>query len=139
MRSSASRTNLWRVSPISGVHAIFWTNDADGLRAFFRDVLEFPFVDAGGGWLVFALPPTEAAMHPSDETFPADEGGRAQIYLMSDDLHATVRELEAKGVQISRPIGEESFGLTCAIRLPDGQDMGLYQPHHATALGLAQG
>lgn len=125
------------VTTITGVHAIFWTNDAEALRTFFRDVLEFPCVDAGGGWLVFGLPPSEAAMHPSDRVFPPDEGGRAQIYLMSDDLEATVRELEAKGVEISRPIADEGFGMTCAIRLPDGQDMGIYQPRHPTALRFA--
>ena len=119
---------------ITGVHALIWTDDADALRAFFRDVLEFPAVDAGGGWLVFGLPPAELAMHPTDELHPADVGGRAQLYLMCDDVERTVRELEAKGVELSRPIADEGFGLTCAIRLPDGQDLGLYEPRHPTAL-----
>jgi catechol 2,3-dioxygenase-like lactoylglutathione lyase family enzyme len=122
---------------ITGVHAVMWTDDADALRAFFRDVLELPTVDAGGGWLVFGLPPAEVAMHPSDDLHPADEGGRAQLYLMSDDLEALVAELEAKGVQISRPITDEGYGLMCAIRLPDGQDLGMYQPRHPTALDRA--
>ena len=70
-------------------------------------------------------------------THPADVGGRAQLYLMCDDIRSTVRDLEAKGVQLSRDIADEGFGLTCAIRLPDGQDLGLYEPRHPTALSQA--
>lgn len=119
---------------ITGVHALIWTDDAEALRAFFRDVLEFPAVDAGGGWLVFAMPPSELAMHPSDPDHPADVGGRAQLYLMCDDIERTVEDLARKGVELSRPISDEGFGPTCAIRLPDGQDLGLYEPRHPTAL-----
>ena len=79
---------------ITGAHAIVYTRDADADRAFFRDVLGFDSVDAGGGWLIFKLPPAELAAHP-DET-----GGRHELYLMCDDVHATVAELEAKGVEI---------------------------------------
>jgi predicted enzyme related to lactoylglutathione lyase len=111
---------------ITGVHGIIFTKDADALRAFFRDVLEFPSVDAGGGWLIFALPPAELAAHP------ADESGRHEFYLMCDDAHATVEELKRKGVEISRPISDEGFGLMTAIELPGGGELGLYEPRHST-------
>jgi predicted enzyme related to lactoylglutathione lyase len=113
---------------ITGVHAVIFTADAERDRAFFRDVLEFPSVDAGGGWLIFALPPAELAAHP------AEEGGRHELYLMCDDVHATVAELEAKGVDVPRPISDEGFGLVTAIRLPGGGELGLYQPSHPSPL-----
>jgi catechol 2,3-dioxygenase-like lactoylglutathione lyase family enzyme len=111
---------------ITGAHAIVFTEDADALRAFFRDVLEFPSVDAGGGWLIFALPPAELAAHP------ADEGGRHELYLMCDDVEATVRELERKGVEFTGPIEDEGFGLVTSIRLPGSGQLGLYEPRHPT-------
>jgi predicted enzyme related to lactoylglutathione lyase len=111
---------------ITGVHAIVFTSDADGLRDFFRDVLEFPSVDAGQGWLIFALPPAELAAHP------ADESGRHELYLMCDDVRATVDELMRKGVECSRPISDEGFGLLTAITMPDGGELGLYEPRHPT-------
>jgi catechol 2,3-dioxygenase-like lactoylglutathione lyase family enzyme len=113
---------------ITGVHAIIFTTDAERDRAFFHDVLEFPSVDAGGGWLIFALPPAELAAHP------AEEGGQHELYLMCDDVHATVAELKAKGVDFARAISDEGFGLETAIRLPSGGDLGLYQPKHASPL-----
>jgi len=111
---------------IIGAHSIIYTSDADGLRAFFRDVLELPFVDAGHGWPIFALPPAEVAAHP------ADGAGRHELYLMCDDIHATVEELRAKGVEFSGGIDEERWGLTTAIRLPGGAELGLYEPRHPT-------
>jgi len=86
---------------ITGVHAVIFSTDAEEDRAFFRDVLELPSVDAGGGWLIFALPPGELAAHP------ADEGGRHELYLMCDDVHATIDELKAKGVEFSGPVSDE--------------------------------
>jgi predicted enzyme related to lactoylglutathione lyase len=109
---------------ITGVHGIIFTKDADALRAFFRNVLEFPFVDAGGGWLIFALPPAELAAHP------AAESGPHELYLMCDDAHTTVKELKRKGVEISRPISDEGFGLMTTIELPGGGELGLYEPRH---------
>ena len=117
---------------ITGVHAIIFTKDAEGDRAFFRDVLDFPFVDAGGGWLIFALPPAELAAHP------ADEGGAHELYLMCDDIHATVAQLQAKGVDIARPVSEEGFGLMTAIRLPGGGEFCLYEPRHPTPISPGQ-
>jgi predicted enzyme related to lactoylglutathione lyase len=111
---------------ITGVHAVVFTKEADGVRAFFRDVLEFSSVDAGQGWLIFRLPPAELAAHP------ADEAGHHELYLMCDDAHATVDELKRKGVEFSRPISDEGFGLMTAIKLPGGGDLGLYEPRHPT-------
>jgi predicted enzyme related to lactoylglutathione lyase len=111
---------------ITGAHSIIYSADPDGVRAFFRDVLELPSVDAGRGWLIFALPPAEVAAHPSDG---AD---RHELYLMCDDIHATVDELQGKGVELTRPIAEERWGLVTAIRLPGGGELGLYEPRHPT-------
>jgi catechol 2,3-dioxygenase-like lactoylglutathione lyase family enzyme len=105
-----------------------FSRDADGLRAFLRDVLGFSGVDAGGGWLIFALPPAELAAHPSET------GGRHQLYLMCDDIEATVAQLEAKGVQFTRPISDEGFGLMTAMKVPGGDELGLYEPRHASPL-----
>jgi len=113
---------------IIGVHAIMFSPDAEGLRDFLHDVLELPSVDAGNGWPIFALPPAELAAHPTE-----GEGGH-ELYLMCDDLHATLDDLNAKGVEAMRPVSEEAFGLMTAIRLPDGTELGLYEPHHKTAL-----
>ena len=109
---------------IKGVHAIIFSDDAEGLRAFFRDVVGLPSVDAGGGWLIFALPPAELAAHPD-----GDES-RHELYLMCDDIGTTVEELKAKGVEVTREISDEGFGLMTARRLPDGGDLAIYVPRH---------
>jgi predicted enzyme related to lactoylglutathione lyase len=111
---------------ITGAHAIVFTDDADGVRAFFKDVLELSSVDAGDGWLIFALPTAELAAHP------ADNAGHHELYLMCDDIHATVAELESKGVELSRPISDERWGLITAIKMPDGGELALYEPKHPT-------
>jgi catechol 2,3-dioxygenase-like lactoylglutathione lyase family enzyme len=113
---------------ITGVHAVIFSERAEEVREFLRDVLGFESVDAGGGWLIFALPPAELAAHP------ADDGGRHELYLMCDDIEATVAELEAKGVGFTRPVSDEGFGLMTAIRLPDGRELGLYEPRHPTPI-----
>jgi predicted enzyme related to lactoylglutathione lyase len=113
---------------ITGVHAVIFTTDAERDRAFFRDVLEFPSVDAGDGWLIFALPPAELAAHP------AEQGDQHELYLMCDDVEATVAELKAKGVDVARPVSDEGFGRVTAIRLPGGGELGLYQPRHPSPL-----
>lgn len=113
---------------ITGAHAIIYTQDAEADRAFFRDVLGFDSVDAGDGWLIFELPPAELALHP-DAT-----GGRHELYLMCDDVHATVRELAQKGAVIAREVSDEGFGLLTAIALPGGGEVGLYEPRHASPL-----
>ena len=113
---------------INGVHAIIFSDDAEGVRAFFRDVLELPSVDAGGGWLIFALPPAELAAHPD-----GDES-RHELYLMCDDIGATVEELKAKGVEFTREISDAGFGLMTALRLPDGGELAIYEPRHPSPL-----
>jgi predicted enzyme related to lactoylglutathione lyase len=114
---------------INGVHAIIFSDDAEGVRAFFRDVLRLPSVDAGGGWLIFALPPAELAAHPSGES-------RHELYLMCDDIETTVDELKAKGVEFTKEISDEGFGLMTALRLPDGAELAIYEPRHPSPLSL---
>jgi catechol 2,3-dioxygenase-like lactoylglutathione lyase family enzyme len=109
---------------ITGVHAVLFTRDAEGLRAFLRDVLELDAVDAGGGWLVFALPPAELAAHPSENE------GRHELYLMCDDLAATVAGLERRGAELAGPVRDEGWGLVTALKLPGGGSLGLYEPRH---------
>jgi catechol 2,3-dioxygenase-like lactoylglutathione lyase family enzyme len=114
---------------ISGAHVIIYSTDAEADRGFVRDVLGFDAVDAGGGWLIFALPPAELAVH----LHPT--GDRHELYLMCDDVHATVAELRAKGVEIAREVSDEGFGLLARIRLPGGGELGIYEPRHASPLG----
>jgi hypothetical protein len=137
-RTSATRACRWeleRVTPttitggtemITGIHAVIFTKDAEADRAFFRDVLELRSVDAGGGWLIFALPPAELAAHP------ADDDGHHELYLMCDDVHATVEELKTNGIEFSRSVSDEGFGLMTVIRLPGGGELGLHEPRHPT-------
>jgi uncharacterized glyoxalase superfamily protein PhnB len=113
---------------INGTHAILFSEDADATRATLAKVLGTRSVDAGGGWLIFALPPAELAVHP------ATEGGRAELYLMCDDVTATVAALEAQGIQTTQPINDQGWGRLTAIRLPGGVELGLYQPRHPTAV-----
>jgi catechol 2,3-dioxygenase-like lactoylglutathione lyase family enzyme len=113
---------------IDGVHAIIYTRDAEADRAFFRDILELPSVDAHEWWPIFALPPAELAAHPTDGE------GHHELYLMCDDVQATVEELEGKGVEFGRPVSDEGFGLLTTIRLPGGGELGLYEPRHPSPL-----
>lgn len=115
---------------IIGAHVIVYSPDADADRAFLRDVLGFPGVDAGGGWLIFPLPPAEVAVHPVDE--PA---GLQELYLMCDDLQATIEELTARGATFS-PITEARWGRLAKLRLPSGIDIGMYEPRHPLAIDL---
>ena len=108
---------------ISGVHAIVFSEAPDQMRAFFRDTLGLEHVDAGGGWLVFALPPAELAVHPG-------EASRHELYLMCDDLELTVAELVDKGVRPVGPVREQVWGRVTTLALPDGSEIGLYQPTH---------
>ena len=117
-----------------GAHALIYTPQADQLRAFFRDVLRWRSVDAGGGWLIFTLPPAELAVHPSEDQTAGSSSPAVELYLMCDDLDATVAELAARGVELARPITDERCGRVTALKLPDGGALGLYQPRHPTAL-----
>ena len=117
---------------IMGAHVIISSRDAEADRSFIRDVLQFPNVDAGDGWLIFRAPPAEIAVHPTDGP------GTHELYLMCDDLAATMNELAAKGVEFAREVSEERWGRITAIRLPGGGELGLYEPRHPTAFDLQQ-
>jgi catechol 2,3-dioxygenase-like lactoylglutathione lyase family enzyme len=112
---------------IFGAHVIVYSKDATADRAFFRDVLGFASVDAGHGWLIFALPPGEVAVHPDEEN------DRHELYFMCDDLRAEISALGEKGVRCS-DVQEARWGSITKIRLPGGGAVGLYQPKHPTAL-----
>ena len=116
---------------IRGIHAILYAKDADKVRAFLRDVLGLKSVDAGRGWLIFAAPPAELAAHPVDE----GEEARHELFLMCDDVKATINELAGKGVKCAA-VTEAPWGLATTIYLPGGGELGLYQPKHPTAIGL---
>ena len=131
-RSGPAGVVVYRCGIVTGVifgaHVIVHTKDAEADRAFLRDVLELEGIDAGDGWLIFALPPAEIAAHPSDT------GGRHELYLMCDDIDATVRELRGKGVDLAREVSDQGWGRATAIRLPGGGELGLYEPRHPTAV-----
>ena len=114
---------------IFGAHVILYSKDASADRAFLREVLGFSSVDAGHGWLIFALPPAEVAVHP------AEENDRHELYLMCNDLQAEISALADKGVQCSK-VQEARWGSIVQIKLPGGGEVGLYQPRHPTALDL---
>jgi hypothetical protein len=124
---------------IMGAHVLVYSQKPELDRAFFRDVLEFPSVDVGHGWLIFGLPAAELAVHPSDgETGQPHAGHRligTVLYLMCDDLKALMKTLEVKGVGCTE-VEDEPWGIRTTIRLPSGGELGLYQPMHETALGL---
>ena len=118
---------------ITGAHVVLYSNDATADRVFFGDVLGFASVDAGHGWLIFALPPAEVAVHPADP--PSREQNPHELYFLCDDLKSELEGLRQKGVQCSN-VQEERWGLLSRIRLPSGGEIGLYQPKHPTALRL---
>jgi catechol 2,3-dioxygenase-like lactoylglutathione lyase family enzyme len=125
---------------IMGAHILLYSEKPEADRAFFRDVLGFPSVDAGEGWLIFALPPSEVALHPTDgDNLRQLHGGRsllgAVLYLMCDDLRSYIKSLQAKNVSCTA-IEKAPWGIKTTIRLPSGGEIGLYQPTHPTALGL---
>jgi hypothetical protein len=112
---------------IIGAHSIIYTPDADLDRAFLRDIMGFKHVDAGHGWLIFALPPAEVAVHPGES--------RAELYLMTDDVNAEIDRLQQQGISCS-PVHEERWGSLTNLTMPSGALLGLYQPKHPTALDL---
>ncbi len=124
---------------INGTHLLLYSRDPDADRAFFRDVLGFPSVDAGEGWLIFRLPPAELGIHPAEQESihrHADQDlSSSVVYLMCDDLGATIAALQQKGAQTTE-IVNAGWGTTTTVRLPGGGGLGLYQPRHATALDL---
>ncbi len=120
-----------------GTHILFYSTNPEADRAFFRDVLRFRSVDAGGGWLIFAMPPAEAAFHPADGEFSRKHAGRplmgAHIYLMCDYLPALMQSLKKKKVKCTET-AKEQWGIRTSIRLPSGGQIGLYQPTHPMAI-----
>lgn len=111
---------------VNGLHAILYSTDAVATRAFLRDVLKLNSVDAGGGWLIFASPPAELAAHPSDgQATPSH-----QLFLMCDDIHKTVADLKASGVEFTAPITDQGWGLLTTLTVPGAGPLGLYQPRH---------
>jgi hypothetical protein len=116
---------------ITGVHAIIYSPEADAARAFLRDIAGFASIDSGGGWPIFALPPAELAVHPSD-------AASHELFFLCDDIHATIRDLRAKGADVDETVSEERWGLLSHIRLPGGVQIGLYEPRHPLAIGSAR-
>jgi catechol 2,3-dioxygenase-like lactoylglutathione lyase family enzyme len=108
---------------ITGAHVIIYSQDAEADRIFFRDIFGFDSVDAGHGWLIFALPPAEVAFHPDGES-------HHELYLMCDDLEATIADLETKGVVFKGPIDDLRWGRLAHLELPGGGTLGIYQPKH---------
>ena len=119
---------------IYGVHALIYTKQAEAVRAFLRDTLGWSYVDTGGGWLIFAMPPAELGVHP------ADGASVHELHLMCDDIDATVADLTAKGVEFTSGIEDRDYGRVTTIKLPaDGGELGLYQPIHPVALTRSPG
>jgi catechol 2,3-dioxygenase-like lactoylglutathione lyase family enzyme len=127
----------YTVAMITGAHFLLYSTGADADRAFFRDVLGFRAVDAGRGWLILALPPAELGVHPGEGDFTQVHAEHkmlgAVLYLMCDDLAATMADLAAKGVRCSEIVSAE-WGSKTTIPLPSGGEIGLYEPAHPTAI-----
>lgn len=119
------------VTMITGTHAVLYAEDAEAARAFLRDVLGLPHVDAGDGWLIFRTPPAELGVHPA----AAPESGRHELYLMCDDLDATISGLTARGV-VTTGVEDAGFGRLTTLRVPGAGPLGLYEPRHPTAYDL---
>jgi catechol 2,3-dioxygenase-like lactoylglutathione lyase family enzyme len=112
---------------INGVHAIINAQEVDKARAFFRDVLGFPSIDVGEGWLIFALPPAELGVHPAGET-------SHELFFLCDNLDATIKELKDKGVEFTSEVSEQTWGRLTAFRVPGAGQVQLYEPKHATTI-----
>lgn len=117
---------------ITGAHSIIYATDADAARAFLRDTLGLSNVDAGDGWLIFKSPPAELAVHPTDPS----GSGTVELYLMCDDLQATMSELKAKGVEFPGEVSDQGWGTVTTLRVPGAGEVGLYQPRHPVAYNL---
>ena len=115
---------------ILGAHVILYSSDAEADRAFLRDVLRLPAVDAGGGWLILQLPPAEVAVHP------AETSGSVELYLVCDDIDATVAEWSTNGVVFDGPVHDERWGRVTEVRLPGGGRLGVYEARHPTAFDV---
>ncbi len=112
------------MSRITGAHSIIYSRDPEADRAFFQEILQFPYVDVGHGWLIFGLPPSEAAIHPSDEN------SIHELFLMTDDIQAFVKEMKNKKIRCSA-VQDQGYGIMTQLTLPGGGKIGVYQPRHA--------
>jgi catechol 2,3-dioxygenase-like lactoylglutathione lyase family enzyme len=120
-------TRAYGAAVITGAHVILYSRDAEADRAFLRDLLGLPHVDAGGGWTIVQLPPAEVAVHP------AGASGAVELYLVCDDVERTVADLLARGVTVLEPVADQGWGLVTALGLPGGGRIGLYEARHPTA------
>ncbi len=120
---------------INAFHAIIYSHDAEATRAFFRDTLNLPFADAGHGWLIFALPPAEIGVHPFEA---GGESSRHQFSLICDDIKATMKELQGKGVDFTSGVVDQGWGMVATLKVPGAGDLMLYQARHASPLKLAK-
>jgi hypothetical protein len=111
---------------ITGAHAILYSRNSEADREFFKDVLGFPHVDVGGGWLIFGMPPAEVAVHPTE-----DEGGTHELYLMTDDVAAFVDAMSERGLACDE-VSNQGWGMLTSVTLPGGSKLGVYQPRHAS-------
>jgi catechol 2,3-dioxygenase-like lactoylglutathione lyase family enzyme len=118
---------------IIGAHVLLYTPEPEALRATLRDVFGWKHVDAGEGWLIFALPPAELGVHPAEGP-SYDSGARHQFTLMCDDIDTTMRELQAKGIEVKGDPSDEGFGITVMLGLPGGVEVMLYEPRHPVAI-----
>jgi predicted enzyme related to lactoylglutathione lyase len=112
---------------ITGVHGLIYTSEPEAVRAIFRDVFGWEHVDAGDGWLIFALPPAELGVHPTEGD------GHHELTLMCDDIAATVAELRDRGIEFSGEPEDKGFGIGATMLLPGGAELLLYEPRHPTA------
>lgn len=119
---------------IIGAHVLLYSREAEALRATLRDVFGWSFVDAGGGWLIFALPPAELGIHPTEGR---ETEGLHKLSLMCDDINATIQELKAKGIIVKGVPRDEGYGITAMLELPGGVEVQLYEPRHPTTIGPA--
>jgi predicted enzyme related to lactoylglutathione lyase len=118
---------------IIGTHALLYTTEPEAVRAVFRDVFGWRHVDAGHGWLIFALPPAELGIHPAEgPTF--ESGVRHQLSFMCDDIHETISDLRTKGIEVRGEPRDDGYGVTTTVVLPGGLDVMLYEPRHDTAI-----
>jgi hypothetical protein len=119
---------------IIGAHMLLYSPEADAVRAVFRDVFGFTPVDAGGGWLIFALPPAELGIHPAEGT--GADAVQHKLSLMCDDINATVTELRAKGIAVQGEPQDHGYGIVAMVTLPGGLEVQVYEPRHPLAIDV---
>jgi catechol 2,3-dioxygenase-like lactoylglutathione lyase family enzyme len=123
---------------IKGVHITFYTPEADALRSFFADKLKFPCVDAGGGWLIFALPPADLGCHPTGPGYGLKGEIGHEMSFYCDDIHQTISELKARGIRFTSGVVDEGWGLSATFAMTGGGDMQLYQPRYTKPAWVEQ-